>query len=80
MDDQQSQGNAALNRLLQVRPNPYMSTYDLIYKLVTHYYLYNNAFVEVFCIRRFFNSDELLVIETEQSCQLLAWLMLKMKD
>lgn len=37
-----------------------MSTYDLIYKLVTHYYLYNNAFAEVFCIRRFFNSDELL--------------------
>lgn len=108
IDNQQSQGNAALNRLLQVRPNPYMSTYDLIYKLVTHYYLYNNAFAylqkddkgyltaiypirpqqmeyladpqgelycrfilaggneltlrfdEVFCIRRFFNSDDLL--------------------
>src|SRR5699024_6695682 len=24
--------------------NPYMSAYDLIYKLVTHYYLHNNAF------------------------------------
>lgn len=33
-----------LNRLLQVQPNPYMSAFDLLYKLVTHYYLYNNAF------------------------------------
>lgn len=33
-----------LDRLLQVRPNPYMSAYDLLYKLVTHCYLYNNAF------------------------------------
>lgn len=105
---QQSPGNGALNRILQVRPNPYMSTYDLIYKLVTHYYLYNNAFAylqksqngyltgiypirpqhmeyladqegnlfcqfilsggkelilrfdEVLCLKRFFNSDDLL--------------------
>jgi len=27
-----------------VRPNPYMSAYDFLYKLATHYYLYNNAF------------------------------------
>ena len=27
-----------------MRPNPYMSAYDLLYKLATHYYLYNNAF------------------------------------
>lgn len=33
-----------LNRLLQVHPNPYMSAYDALYKLVTHYYLYNNSF------------------------------------
>ena len=37
-------GDKNLNRLLQVRPNPYITAYDLIYKLVTHYYLYNNAF------------------------------------
>lgn len=37
-------GSNDLNRILQVRPNPYMTAYDLIYKLVTHYYLYNNAF------------------------------------
>lgn len=33
-----------LNRVLQIEPNPFMNSYDLIYKLVTHYYLYNNAF------------------------------------
>lgn len=33
-----------LDRLLQVQPNPYMNAYDMLYKLVTHYYLYNNAF------------------------------------
>ena len=33
-----------LNRLLQVQPNPYMSAYDMLYKLVTHLFLYNNAF------------------------------------
>lgn len=37
-------GDNSLNRILQVRPNPYMTSYDMIYKLVTHYYLYNNAF------------------------------------
>jgi len=37
-------GDQKLNRLLQVKPNPYMTAYDLIYKLVTHYYLYSNAF------------------------------------
>jgi HK97 family phage portal protein len=34
----------ALNRLLQVQPNPYMNAYDMIYKLVTHTFLYNNGF------------------------------------
>jgi HK97 family phage portal protein len=41
---QRKDGDSSLNRILQVRPNPYMTSYDLIYKLVTHYYLYNNAF------------------------------------
>ena len=36
--------NEKLNRLLQVEPNPYMSAFDMLYKMVTHYYLYNNAF------------------------------------
>lgn len=34
-----------LNRLLQVQPNPYMNAYDMLYKITTHYYLYNNAFI-----------------------------------
>lgn len=38
------QGDQYLNRILQVRPNPYMTAYDLVYKLVTHYYLHNNAY------------------------------------
>lgn len=36
-----------LNRILQDRPNPYMSGYDFLYKITTHYYLYNNAFIYV---------------------------------
>lgn len=36
-----------LNKLLQVAPNPYMSAYDMLYKLTTHYYLYNNAFAVI---------------------------------
>ncbi|MFB4472723.1 phage portal protein [Oceanobacillus caeni] len=42
--DKRKTGDHSLNRILQVRPNPYMTAYDLIYKLVTHYYLYNNSF------------------------------------
>jgi len=38
------QGDQRLNRILNVRPNPYMTAYDLIYKLVTHYFLHNNAY------------------------------------
>lgn len=34
-----------LNRLLQVQPNPYMNAYDMLYKVTTHYFLYNNAFI-----------------------------------
>ena len=33
-----------LDRLLQMRPNPYISAFDMLYRLITHYYLYNNAF------------------------------------
>lgn len=44
VDQQRKDGDNFLNRILQIRPNPYMSAYDMIYKLVTHYYLYNNAF------------------------------------
>ncbi|MCD8911222.1 phage portal protein [Staphylococcus gallinarum] len=36
-----------LNRILQQRPNPYMSGYDFLYKIATQYYLYNNAFILV---------------------------------
>ena len=36
-----------INRLLQVQPNPYMNAYDMIYKVVTHYYLFNNGFLYV---------------------------------
>lgn len=43
-NSERMQGDQHLNRILQVRPNAYMTAYDLIYKLVTHYYLYNNAF------------------------------------
>jgi len=43
-DHDKVDGDCRLNRLLQVRPNPYMSAYDFLYKLATHYFLYNNAF------------------------------------
>lgn len=33
-----------LQKLLQVSPNPYMSSYDFLYKLTSHYFLHNNAF------------------------------------
>lgn len=36
-----------LNRLLQVQPNPYMNAYDLIYKVVTQYFLHNNGFIYI---------------------------------
>lgn len=43
-DQKRAAGDNKINRLLQVRPNPYMSAYDFLYKLVTHLFLYNNAF------------------------------------
>lgn len=36
--------NKTLQKILQVSPNPYMTSYDLLYKLTTQYFLYNNAF------------------------------------
>lgn len=41
-DNQAKAGDKSLDRLLQIQPNPYMTAYDLIYKLCTHYYLNNN--------------------------------------
>ncbi|RUS47676.1 phage portal protein [Cohnella sp. AR92] len=43
-EQRRKSGESSLNYLLQIRPNPYMTAYDLIYKLVTHYYLHSNAF------------------------------------
>ncbi len=43
-EGKREEGDKILNRILQTRPNPYISAYDLIYKLTTHYFLYNNAF------------------------------------
>ena len=37
-------GDCKLNRLLQVRPNAVMSSYDFLYKLVTRLFQYNNSF------------------------------------
>lgn len=35
----------SLDRLLQTRPNQYMNAYAFYYKVITHRYLHNNAFV-----------------------------------
>jgi len=43
-DHERAEGDCKLNRILQIEPNPYMSAFDMLYKLITHYYLYNNAF------------------------------------
>lgn len=43
-DQKHEVGDAKLNRLLQIRPNKYMSAYDLLYKLTTRLFLYNNSF------------------------------------
>lgn len=41
---QRKDGDSKLNYILQTRPNPYMSSYDFLYKMATHYFLYNNSF------------------------------------
>lgn len=46
-DHDREEGDCKINRLLQVRPNPFMSSYDFIYKLVTRLYLYNNSFAYI---------------------------------
>lgn len=43
-DETRATGDNKLNRLLQIRPNRYMSSYDFLYKLTTRLFLYNNAF------------------------------------
>ncbi len=37
--------NSNIERLLQVRPNPYMNAYDFLYKVITQLYMKNNAFI-----------------------------------
>lgn len=44
VDGGRQQGDTAMNYILQIRPNPYMSAYDMLYKLITHYFRLNNAF------------------------------------
>ena len=41
---QPAQDSKKLQRILQVAPNIYMSAYDALYKIVTQYFLNNNAF------------------------------------
>lgn len=41
------QGDPIMNYILQIRPNPYMSAYDVLYKLITHYFRVNNAFAYI---------------------------------
>lgn len=36
--------DAKLTRLLQIAPNKYMNSYDYLYKITTHLFLYNNSF------------------------------------
>lgn len=43
-DHSRAEGKCSINRLLQIEPNPYMSAYDMFYRLATHYFLHNNAF------------------------------------
>lgn len=43
-DHSRAEGKCNINRLLQVAPNEFMNAYDMLYKLTTHYFLYNNAF------------------------------------
>lgn len=45
VNDTKNFNNYRINRILQHRPNPYMSGYDFLYKIATQYYLYNNAFI-----------------------------------
>lgn len=42
--DQRKPGDSTLNHILGNRPNDQITAYDFIYKMVTHYYINNNAF------------------------------------
>lgn len=42
--DHRKDGDCKINRLLQTRPNQYMTSYDFMYKMITRLYLYNNSF------------------------------------
>lgn len=46
-DGTSADGDRALNHVLQVRPNEFMSSIDFLYKMVTHLYLHNNSFAVV---------------------------------
>lgn len=46
-DHSRAEGRCNINRLLQIEPNEFMTAYDFLYKLTTHYYLYNNAFAYI---------------------------------
>ena len=43
-DHERVDGDCSLNRILQIRPNAYMSAYDLLYKMTTRLFLTNNSF------------------------------------
>ena len=43
-DHDRVDGDCKLNRLLQIRPNAVMSSYDFLYKFVTRLFQYNNSF------------------------------------
>ena len=38
---------SSLSRLLDYRPNPLMSTYDFLYKVVSNLYMNNNAYIYI---------------------------------
>ena len=43
----QIKDNSNLEKLLQTRPNPYMNTYDFIYKVVSQLYSTNNSYIYI---------------------------------
>lgn len=45
VEGQVSYVNSSVERLLQVRPNEFMNSYDFLYKVITQLYMKNNAFI-----------------------------------
>ena len=45
VEGQVSYVNSNVERLLQVRPNEFMNSYDFLYKVITQLYMKNNAFI-----------------------------------